>query len=98
MVCLFIVLFITGIMSFVVGGALGGFIGLFSSSIAPHHTAVPMSTIKTLIAGYDVEQLVALDNFRSLQDFLGHFRKFKRNFRLIPFGNVLNILVSIFLL
>ena len=25
-------------MSFVVGGALGAFMGLFSSSIAPHHT------------------------------------------------------------
>ena len=27
-----------GVMSFVVGGALGGFLGLFSSSIAPHQT------------------------------------------------------------
>lgn len=38
-----------GIMSFTVGGALGGFIGLFSSSIAPHQTAVPMTTRETLI-------------------------------------------------
>ena len=36
-------------MSFVVGGALGGFIGLFSSSIAPQHTHVTMSTRETLI-------------------------------------------------
>ena len=28
------------VMSFVVGGALGGFMGLFSSSIAPHHQTV----------------------------------------------------------
>jgi len=35
-------------MSFVVGGALGGFIGLFNSSIAPHHTTVQMSTRETL--------------------------------------------------
>ena len=38
-----------GCMSFVVGGALGGFIGLFSSSVAPHHTAQPMTTKETLI-------------------------------------------------
>ena len=36
-------------MSFVVGGALGGFIGLFNSSIAPHQTAVQMSTRETLM-------------------------------------------------
>merc|ERR1711894_417157 len=38
-----------GVMSFVVGGAMGGFLGLFSSSIAPHQTAVPMTTKETLI-------------------------------------------------
>jgi len=38
-----------GAMSFVVGGAMGGFLGLFSSSIAPHQTAVPMTTKETLI-------------------------------------------------
>ncbi len=38
-----------GAMSFVVGGGLGAFLGLFSSSIAPHHTAVQMSTRETLI-------------------------------------------------
>lgn len=38
-----------GVMSFVVGGALGAFLGLFSSSIAPHHTAVQMTTRETLI-------------------------------------------------
>ena len=38
-----------GCMSFVVGGALGGFLGLFSSSIAPHHTQVQMTTRETLI-------------------------------------------------
>merc|ERR1712096_457088 len=38
------------VMSFVVGGALGGFMGLFQSSIAPHHTGpVQMSTRETLI-------------------------------------------------
>ena len=37
-----------GTMSFVVGGALGAFLGLFSSSIAPHHTA-QMSTRETLL-------------------------------------------------
>ena len=37
-----------GAMSFVVGGALGAFLGLFSSSIAPHHT-VQMTTKETLI-------------------------------------------------
>jgi len=35
-------------MSFVVGGALGGFLGLFSSSIAPHQT-VQMTTKETLM-------------------------------------------------
>merc|ERR1719452_405041 len=35
-------------MSFVVGGALGGFMGLFSSSIAPHHQTVQLSTRETL--------------------------------------------------
>jgi len=38
-----------GFMSFVAGGALGGFFGLFSSSIAPHQTAVQMNTRETLI-------------------------------------------------
>ena len=38
-----------GVLSFVVGGAFGGFIGLFSSSIAPHHTHVQMTTRETLI-------------------------------------------------
>ena len=38
-----------GVMSFVVGGALGAFLGLFSSSIAPHHTTTPMTTKETLI-------------------------------------------------
>lgn len=38
-----------GCMSFVVGGALGAFIGLFSSSIAPHQTTVQMNTRETLI-------------------------------------------------
>ena len=37
-----------GMMSFVVGGALGGFLGLFSSSIAPHQT-VQMTTRETLL-------------------------------------------------
>lgn len=37
------------VMSFVVGGALGGFIGLFSSSISPQHTTHQMSTRETLI-------------------------------------------------
>eukprot|EP00090_Calanus_glacialis_P032510 TRINITY_DN53864_c0_g1_i1.p1 TRINITY_DN53864_c0_g1~~TRINITY_DN53864_c0_g1_i1.p1 ORF type:complete len:206 (-),score=56.05 TRINITY_DN53864_c0_g1_i1:58-642(-) len=37
------------VMSFVVGGALGGFMGLFSSSIAPHHQTVQLSTRETLI-------------------------------------------------
>lgn len=36
-------------MSFVVGGALGGFIGLFSSSIAPQHTHVQMNTRETFM-------------------------------------------------
>jgi len=35
-------------MSFVVGGALGGFIGLFNSSIAPTQAAVQMNTRETL--------------------------------------------------
>ena len=34
-------------MSFVIGGALGAFMGLFSSSIAPHHTH-QMTTRETL--------------------------------------------------
>jgi len=34
--------------SFVVGGALGGFIGLFNSSIAPTQAAVQMNTRETL--------------------------------------------------
>jgi len=38
-----------GVMSFVVGGAMGGFLGLFSSSMAPHQTIVPMTTKETLI-------------------------------------------------
>ena len=38
-----------GAMSFVVGGALGGFLGLFSSSVAPTHHAVQMTTKETLI-------------------------------------------------
>jgi len=38
-----------GLMSFCAGGALGGFFGLFSSSIAPHQTAVQMTTKETLI-------------------------------------------------
>jgi len=37
------------VMSFVVGGALGGFMGLFNSSIAPHHQTVQLSTRETLI-------------------------------------------------
>ena len=37
-----------GAMSFVVGGALGAFLGLFSSSMAPHQT-VQMTTRETLI-------------------------------------------------
>lgn len=36
-------------LSFIVGGALGGFMGLFSSSIAPQHTTVTMSTRETLM-------------------------------------------------
>lgn len=36
-------------MSFVFGGAIGGFLGLFNSSIAPHHAAVQMTTKETLI-------------------------------------------------
>jgi import inner membrane translocase subunit TIM22 len=39
-------------LTLVVGGAMGGFLGLFSSSIAPHHTnvnMVPMTTKETLI-------------------------------------------------
>jgi len=35
-------------MSFVVGGALGGFLGLFNSSIAPSQTAQQMTTRETL--------------------------------------------------
>ena len=35
-----------GVMSFVVGGALGAFLGLFSSSIAPHHTTTPHGTTR----------------------------------------------------
>eukprot|EP00088_Acartia_fossae_P030559 TRINITY_DN31566_c0_g1_i1.p1 TRINITY_DN31566_c0_g1~~TRINITY_DN31566_c0_g1_i1.p1 ORF type:complete len:187 (+),score=56.46 TRINITY_DN31566_c0_g1_i1:85-645(+) len=42
-------------MSFVVGGALGGFIGLFNSSIAPHQTQVQMTTRETLI---DMKQTI----------------------------------------
>lgn len=38
-----------GVMSFVVGGAMGAFLGLFSSSIAPHHTGVTMTTKETLL-------------------------------------------------
>ena len=38
-----------GVMSFVVGGSLGAFLGLFSSSIAPHQAAVQMTTKETLI-------------------------------------------------
>jgi len=36
-------------MSFVVGGALGGFIGLFNSSMAPTQATVAMSTRETLV-------------------------------------------------
>jgi import inner membrane translocase subunit TIM22 len=36
-------------MSFVVGGALGAFLGLFSSSVAPHQTEKMMTTRETLI-------------------------------------------------
>lgn len=36
-------------MSFVVGGALGAFLGLFSSSMAPHQTTVQLNTKETLI-------------------------------------------------
>lgn len=36
-------------MSFVVGGAFGGFMGLFSSSVAPHHTDKIMTTRETLM-------------------------------------------------
>jgi len=35
--------------SFVGGYVLGGFFGLFNSSIAPHHTTVQMSTRETLL-------------------------------------------------
>ena len=38
-----------GTMSFVVGGALGAFMGLFSSSVAPHHTDKIMTTRETLL-------------------------------------------------
>ncbi len=38
-----------GCMSFVVGGALGAFLGLFSSSVAPHHTDKVMTTRETLM-------------------------------------------------
>jgi len=34
--------------SFVIGGGMGAFLGLFNSSIAPQHTAVQMSTRETL--------------------------------------------------
>jgi len=37
------------VMSFVVGGALGGFIGLFNSSMAPTQTTVAMNTKETLL-------------------------------------------------
>ena len=40
---------VKGTMAFVVGGAMGAFLGLFSSSIAPHHTTTPMTTRETLI-------------------------------------------------
>jgi len=39
---------VKSVMSMIVGGALGAFMGLFSSSIAPHHTH-QMSTRETLI-------------------------------------------------
>jgi len=41
-----------GVMSFVIGGAMGGFLGLFSSSVAPHHldpAIKQMTTRETLI-------------------------------------------------
>lgn len=38
-----------GVMSFVVGGALGGFVGLFSSSMAPTQTIKPMTTRETFV-------------------------------------------------
>lgn len=38
-----------GAMSFVVGGALGAFLGLFSSSMAPHHATVQMTTRETFL-------------------------------------------------
>eukprot|EP00096_Caligus_rogercresseyi_P002041 TRINITY_DN1372_c0_g1_i1.p1 TRINITY_DN1372_c0_g1~~TRINITY_DN1372_c0_g1_i1.p1 ORF type:complete len:184 (+),score=56.67 TRINITY_DN1372_c0_g1_i1:442-993(+) len=38
-----------GCMSFVVGGALGAFLGLFSSSMAPHQAAVQMTAKETLL-------------------------------------------------
>lgn len=41
-----------GVMSFFVGGAMGGFLGLFQTSIAPHQldpNAPPMTTKQTLI-------------------------------------------------
>ena len=38
-----------GAMSFVVGGGLGAFLGLFSSSVAPHHTDKVMTTRETLL-------------------------------------------------
>ncbi len=38
-----------GAMSFVVGGALGAFLGLFSSSVAPHHTDKVMTARETLL-------------------------------------------------
>merc|ERR1719385_393366 len=36
-------------MSYVVGGAMGAFMGLFQSSIAPHHTTHQMTTKETLL-------------------------------------------------
>jgi len=36
-------------MSFVVGGALGAFLGLFSSSVAPHQTETLMTARETLV-------------------------------------------------
>jgi len=36
-------------LSYVVGGAMGAFMGLFQSSIAPHHTTHQMTTKETLL-------------------------------------------------
>merc|ERR1719219_2758046 len=36
-------------LSYVAGGVMGGFLGLFQSSIAPHHTTHIMSTRETLM-------------------------------------------------